>query len=182
MRSSGWRSQFFLHYVHSARAVILLFGNRIAAGWLGDIRCAKAFPFVLLCLTLTGVENIFKSLFIGLEQMQFTAYSEVGEQLIRILSVGILLYEYQGEDYGTIAMLIFAGMVVSEVFSALFLTRLFQKNIAAGQRAGRLDAETSKQFFFYRVAAFRIGFGRQYHQLGRFGPASAAADGGRTDL
>ena len=129
-------------------AVILLFGNRIAAGWLGDIRCAKAFPFVLLCLTLTGVENIFKSLFIGLEQMQFTAYSEVGEQLIRILSVGILLYEYQGEDYGTIAMLIFAGMVVSEVFSALFLTRLFQKNIAAGQRAGRLDAETSKQFFF----------------------------------
>ena len=54
----------------------------------------------------------------------------------------------RGEDYGTIAMLIFAGMVVSEVFSALFLTRLFQKNIAAGQRAGRLDAETSKQFFF----------------------------------
>ena len=47
-------------------AVILLFGNRIAAGWLGDIRCAKALPFVLLCLTLTGVENIFKSLFIGL--------------------------------------------------------------------------------------------------------------------
>ena len=34
------------------------------------------------------------------------------------------------------------------MFSALFLTRLFQKNIAAGQRAGRLDAETSKQFFF----------------------------------
>ena len=104
--------------------MVLLFGDGIAVTLLGDGRCAKAFPFVLLCLALTGVENIFKSLFIGLEQMQYTATSEVGEQLIRIFSVGILLYHYQGEDYGTIAMLIFAGMVVSVVFSALFLTRL----------------------------------------------------------
>ena len=64
--------------------VVLLFGNGIAVTLLGDGRCAKAFPFVLLCLALTGVENIFKSLFIGLEQMQYTATSEVGEQLIRI--------------------------------------------------------------------------------------------------
>ena len=129
-------------------AVILLFGDGIAAALLGDGRCAKAFPFVLLCLALTGVENIFKSLFIGLEQMQYTAYSEVGEQLIRILSVGTLLYHYQGEDYGTIAMLIFAGMVVSEVFSALFLTRLFRRNMKNTSLAAPLDHATARQFFF----------------------------------
>ena len=79
-------------------------------------------------------------------------------------------------------MLIFAGMVVSEVFSALFLTRLFQKKYS-GWSARRKTRRRDKQaVFLYRVAAFRIGFGRQYHQLGRFGPASAAADGGRTDL
>ncbi len=129
-------------------AVVLLFGDGIAATLLGDVRCAKAFPFVLLCLALTGVENIFKSLFIGLEQMQYTATSEVGEQLIRIFSVGILLYRYQGEDYGTIAMLIFAGMVVSEVFSALFLTRLFRCSMAHTSLAAPLDRATAQQFFF----------------------------------
>ena len=76
-------------------AIVLLCGDSIAATLLGDGRCAKAFPFVLLCLALTGVENIFKSLFIGLDRMQYTALSEVGEQLVRILSVGTLLYHYQ---------------------------------------------------------------------------------------
>ena len=47
----------------------------------GEISGApEAFPFVLLCLTLTGVENISKSLFIGLEQMQFTAYFSRGRR------------------------------------------------------------------------------------------------------
>ena len=129
-------------------AVVLLFGDGIASGLLGDGRCAKAFPFVLLCLALTGVENIFKSLFIGLERMQYTALSEVGEQLIRIVSVGILLYRYQGSDYGTIAMLIFAGMVISEVFSALFLTRLFRSSMKSTSLTVSLDWTTTRQFFF----------------------------------
>ena len=74
-------------------AVVLLCGGSIAANLLGDGRCARAFPYMLLCLTLTGVENIFKSLFIGLERVQYTACSEVGEQLIRIVEVSFLRYE-----------------------------------------------------------------------------------------
>ena len=62
-------------------AVVLLCGGSIAANLLGDGRCARAFPYMLLCLTLTGVENIFKSLFIGLERVQYTACSEVGGSL-----------------------------------------------------------------------------------------------------
>ncbi len=101
---------------------------------------------MLLCLTLTGVENIFKSLFIGLERVQYTACSEVGEQLIRILAVSFLLYEYGSGDYGRIAMLIFAGMVCSEMFSALFLTRLFRRNMRH-IRFTRPDKELYGQFF-----------------------------------
>ena len=101
---------------------------------------------MLLCLTLTGVENIFKSLFIGLERVQYTACSEVGEQLIRIFAVSFLLYEYGSGDYGRIAMLIFAGMVCSEVFSALFLTRLFRPNMRH-IRFTRPDKELYGQFF-----------------------------------
>ncbi len=131
----------------SCAAVVLLFGDSIASTLLGDGRCARAFPFVLLCLALTGVENIFKSLFIGLDRMQYTAMSEVGEQLIRILSVGLLLYHYQGDDYGVIAMLIFAGMVISEVFSALFLTRLFRRSIKGVSLTAPLDHSIARQFF-----------------------------------
>ena len=127
-------------------AVVLLLGGEIATGLLGDGRCARAFPFVLLCLALTGVENIFKALFIGLERMQYTALSEVGEQAIRILAVGLLLYGYQGQDYGTVAMLIFAGMVVSEIFSALFLTRLYRRSMPRGAGAAPIDRTTARQF------------------------------------
>ena len=91
-------------------ACLLLGGNWIAGGILGDARCARAFPFMMLCLALTGIENIFKSLFIGLERMQYAATSEVCEQLIRIATVWFLLYQYEGDDYGTIAMLIFVGI------------------------------------------------------------------------
>ena len=128
--------------------VLLLDGQGIAGGILGDSRCARAFPFLLLCLALTGIENIFKSLFIGLERMQYAAVSEVTEQLIRIGAVWLLLSQYQGEDYGTIAMLIFAGMVASEIFSASFLTILYRRGLAGRTPAAPLDRTTARQFFF----------------------------------
>lgn len=129
-------------------AGLLLGGKWIASDILGDGRCARAFPFMLLCLALTGIENIFKSLFIGLERMQYAATSEVCEQLIRIATVWFLLYQYQGEDYGIIAMLIFAGMVISEVFSAAFLSFLFRHWKIQSVKHAPLEGETVRQFFF----------------------------------
>ncbi len=127
-------------------AVVLINKDNIAISLLGDRRCAKAFPFLLLCLGLTGIENIFKSMFIGLEQMRYTALSEVGEQLVRIISVGVLLMNYHGNDYGTIAMLIFAGMVISEIFSALLLTVMFRKSIYSARNCTPLGRELRWQF------------------------------------
>lgn len=129
-------------------ACLLLGGKWIASDILGDGRCARAFPFMLLCLALTGIENIFKSLFIGLERMQYAATSEVCEQLIRIATVWFLLYQYQGKDYGTIAMLIFAGMVISEIFSAAFLTFLFRNWKMPDVEQVSMERETVRQFFF----------------------------------
>ncbi|MCQ5128322.1 oligosaccharide flippase family protein [Butyricicoccus faecihominis] len=127
--------------------LVLPLRTKIAADLLGDARCAMALPFLLLCLALTGIENIFKSFCIGLEQMQFSAVSEVGEQLIRILAVYFLLSRYHGEDYGVIAMLIFAGMVVSEIFSAVFLTTLYKKQLRAPARPLPVDRVLGGQFF-----------------------------------
>ncbi len=129
-------------------AILLIWQQEISENLLGDQRCARAFPFLLLCLGLTGIENIFKSLFIGLERMQYAAISEVAEQLIRIGAVWLLLSQYQGGDYGTIAMLIFCGMVASEIFSASFLTILFRRGLAGSTPAAPLDNSTARQFFF----------------------------------
>lgn len=127
-------------------AVVLLARDTIAVDLLGDARCARALPYLLLCLALTGVENIFKSLCIGLERMQYTAVSEVGEQAVRIAAVFVLLYTYGGNDYGVIAMLIFAGMVISEVFSALFLTGLYRRQIRRAGRRAPIDHTLRRQF------------------------------------
>ncbi len=78
--------------------------------------------------------------------MRYTVCSEVGEQLIRIAAVGLLLYRYGNGDYGRIAMLIFAGMVCSEVFSALFLTRLFHSRMRH-IRFTRPDRALAGRFF-----------------------------------
>ena len=124
----------FFTLAFASAAGLLLCGDQIAAGILGNPHAAPAFPFMLLCLMLTGIENILKALFIGLEYVQYTAISETGEQLVRIAAVGVLLHTVGG-DCGTMAKMIFAGMAVSEVFSVLLLSLLFRDAALARQFA-----------------------------------------------
>lgn len=136
---------FTLAFVSAA--ALMLCGDWVADGILGDPRAAQAFPFMLLCLLLTGIENILKALFIGLECVQYTAISETGEQLVRIAAVGVLLYTVGGSDCGTMAKLIFAGMAVSEVFSVLLLSFLFRRERGELHRtSSKIDAVLARQF------------------------------------
>lgn len=136
---------FTLAFVSAA--ALLLCGDWVADGILGDPRAAQAFPFMLLCLMLTGIENILKALFIGLECVQYTAISETGEQLVRIAAVGVLLYTVGGSDCGTMAKLIFAGMAVSEVFSVLLLSFLFRRERGEMHRtSAKIDGVLARQF------------------------------------
>ncbi len=136
----------FFSLAFASAAGLLLCGDQIAAGILGNPHAAQAFPFMLLCLMLTGIENILKALFIGLECVQYTVISETGEQLVRIAAVGVLLHTVGG-DCGTMAKLIFAGMAVSEVFSVLLLSLLFRRERGEAHRtAVRVDAALARQF------------------------------------
>ena len=136
----------FFTLAFASAAGLLLCGDQIAAGILGNPHAAQAFPFMLLCLMLTGIENILKALFIGLECVQYTVISETGEQLVRIAAVGVLLHKVGG-DCGTMAKLIFAGMAVSEVFSVLLLSLLFRRERGEAHRtAVRVDAALARQF------------------------------------
>lgn len=110
--------------------VIAPFHDFIAQRLLGDDRTAMALPIMLICLFLTGIENLIKSLFLGIGKVQYAAISEIGEQVIRIFAVIALLLTFGGQDYGRIAALIMLGMAISECFSAGFLGILYHRKIA----------------------------------------------------
>ena len=110
-------------------AALFLTHDTVAQVVLGDERTAAAFVPMLLCLALTGIENIFKSVCIGLKQVRFAAVSEIAEQVIRILAVWLLLMRFSNGDHGRLAMLIFMGMAVSEMFSASFLSWCYRHDI-----------------------------------------------------
>ena len=104
---------------------ILSFREFIAARILGDSRTANALWMILLCISLTGVENIFKSIFQGSRLVRYVAVSEVGEQILRIALVWMLLKTYINGNHGVTAFLILLGMTLSEIYSVLFLNFSF---------------------------------------------------------
>jgi stage V sporulation protein B len=111
-------------------AVVLFAGRgEIAGHILGDLRTAAVFPVLLLCLALTGVENIIKSLCIGLNRVGWAAKAELTEQIVRITAVLGLLIWYGGRDYGRIALLIFVGMSLSECVSAGLLVWIYYRQV-----------------------------------------------------
>lgn len=112
---------------------IIFFHNFIADKLLGDTRTASALLMLLGCLFLTGFENVMKSVFIGTQNVKFTAVSELSEQCIRIFAVVFLLSRFAGQDYGKIAFLIMLGMTFSEIFSVTYLSSVYRKTFLKGK-------------------------------------------------
>lgn len=122
-------AQVFALLVFGCAAFLFLGHGWISGHILGDARTAAVFPVMLACLALTGVENIVKSLCIGLNHVEWAASAELTEQVVRIVAVLTLLTLYGGQDYGRIALLIFVGMSLSECVSAALLARIYRKQI-----------------------------------------------------
>lgn len=117
--------QTFLCFFLCGASVLLLFRDLIAEHVLGDGRTAAAMPVMLACIGLTGIENVFKSTMVGLNRVDNAAVSELTEQVVRIGATLALLYWNENGDLGWIAVLIFAGMTVSECVSAFLMTRMY---------------------------------------------------------
>lgn len=104
---------------------VALFPQFIGGALLGDERTIQALYLVLACIFLTGIENIFKSVFHGIRQVRYAIISEIGEQLLRIGLVLMLLNRFSNGDYGHTAFLILLGMTLSEIYSSMFLLTSF---------------------------------------------------------
>ncbi len=93
---------------------------------LGDVRTAMSLPLVFACLFLTGLENILKNYFYGVGKVYPQIISELSEQVIRALAVAALLIAFRSRNPGVSAMLIFLGMVISELFSSSLLSVFYR--------------------------------------------------------
>lgn len=137
----------FLGLLGAFSLPILLLRDEIAAVILGDPRTANALWMILVCILLTGIENIFKAMFHGTRQVRFSAISEVGEQLLRIVLAWMLLTRYLNGDHGYTAFLILLGMTLSEVYSVLFLGISYGAKFLRGQKTAAASTHDIRRRF-----------------------------------
>ncbi len=119
---------FFFAVLFTAVAVpTFLYSERISISLLGDKRTRTALLIFIPCLLCTGIENLFKNYFFGVNFLKAPILSELTEQCVRIVAVAVLLITFSPENPGDAAALIACGMVVSEVVSSSLLTVLYKK-------------------------------------------------------
>lgn len=116
----------FLCFFLCAGTILLGFRDWIGTELLGDGRTVDAMPIMLVCILLTGVENILKSTMIGMNRVDNAAASELTEQIVRIGATIALLSFEQTADLGRIAVLIFTGMAISECVSAAMMVHMYR--------------------------------------------------------
>ncbi len=101
---------------------VLVCSDFISTTLLGDSRTELGLVLLLPVLLLTGLENLQKQHFYALGRMALPAGVELGEQLVRCISIIALLAVLLPQQEGIAAALIVAGLLISEVFSSSLLT------------------------------------------------------------
>lgn len=120
--------------IYTAMAVpVFLLRKSIAAHLIGDINLSTAIALVLLCIFLTGFENLLKSVHLGTNRAKTTAFSEIIEQSARFIIVLLLLKKFSSGESTEAVTLIIAGMVMSEFFSISVLLTSYRRNYARGR-------------------------------------------------
>lgn len=109
---------------------VFVFRKAISANVIGDSATSASLILLLICIFMTGLENLLKSIHIGTDRVRTTAFSELTEQSARFAIVFILfrfVYNISNSN-ATAVLLITLGMTLSEFFSVGFLTISYVKN------------------------------------------------------
>ena len=114
--------RLFLILLTICSVVTFIFPDLIAGRILGDMRTKASMLLFIPCLFLTGFENIYKAFFYGAKHIKPNIISEPTELSIRIITIFILLYFNRDNlTPERTAFFMVIGMIVSEIFSFLFL-------------------------------------------------------------
>jgi len=132
--------QLFLTLLTVSALATFIFPDFIAGNILGDIRTKSSMLLFIPCLFFTGFENIYKSFFYGIKTVKPNIISEVTELCIRILAIFVLLHMNKSSlTPEKTAFLIVSGMIISEIFSFIFLG-LYYKRYTKSVGCGFPDA------------------------------------------
>ncbi|MBR5543208.1 MAG: oligosaccharide flippase family protein [Oscillospiraceae bacterium] len=139
------RRIFFFQFFIVALCVVC-FSGFISRSVLGDIRTRRSLIPLLVCLFLTGIENITKNFFYGVGKVVPQIVSELSEQLIRAFAVLSLLFFFVPTEPSASSFLIVCGMVISEVFSVIILSFFFRREKSVGSTTSPKPPKTAKIF------------------------------------
>lgn len=96
-------------------------GRGFSAAALGSPGAYKTVRLMLVCIFMTGVENMLKSVHMGVKRVSRCAVSELCEQAVRFVLVILFLKKTGPCSDERAAFLIMLGMVFSEFVSVSFL-------------------------------------------------------------
>ena len=117
---------FFILWLMLAAPLTAL-SKSVCAAALGNRSAVPALILMLVCILMTGVENMLKSIHFGRKHVKQCALSELCEQTVRFVLVLLLIEKLgDGTDSGTV-FLIMLGMAGSEFVSIGVLSRSFIK-------------------------------------------------------
>lgn len=102
--------------------------DAIARHLIGDAGIGSAISLVLICIFMTGIENLLKSVHLGTNRARITAISEIIEQSARLVFVFLLLKRFATGGSIKAVEIVLAGMIMSEFFSVGTLLCSYRKN------------------------------------------------------
>ena len=98
-----------------------LFARGLSAALLGEPELKPALLLMLICIFMTGVENMLKSIHMGTGRVKQCAASELCEQGVRFALVIHLLRSLKSSTDPKTVFFIMLGMTLSELVSVSFL-------------------------------------------------------------
>ncbi|MGM8366139.1 putative polysaccharide biosynthesis protein [Virgibacillus sp. W0181] len=72
--------------------VLLYFGGSFAADWIGDIRLTEVYQLTAAAFLFVPLLALLRGVFQGNGEMKYTAYSQMGEQAIRVVTIILIAY------------------------------------------------------------------------------------------
>ncbi len=128
---------------------LALFGRTLEAAFFREEGIFKTLLLMLICIFMTGIENILRSVHLGKGRASPCAASELLEQGIRFALVIALLRHIKSSDPDKV-FLIMLGMTASEIVSVSFLSTSYIINFGrfkSKKKAGLLFRETASIAF-----------------------------------
>lgn len=146
LKKSVTRSALFLVLdVSLVLFCLLLFFARPLSRFLGDERTYPSLIILSFAVLITGFENVYKSSFYSDRCVKIPAVTEISEQLLRTLSVVLLLVFFSKGDITLSAAVLTFGIFIGELLSLFMLTGAYKKH-TAGIKAGHIGPVRSGIF------------------------------------